>query len=247
MMKLQERVAIIFGGTSGLGEAAAKAYADEGAKVVVTGRDEEDGNRIVKDMTDKGQEALFVLADVTKKAEIQAVVDKALEAYGQIDILYNGAGIHDAYDNAVELEEDLYDKLMAINVKAPYLASKAVIPHFIKQGRGVIINVGSQATQMAGPGGSAYVTSKHAVLGFTKQLAFDFGSQGVKINILSPGFIETPMTDGIDDERLNRIPAKRAGKPEEIAALAVFLASDDSNYMHGSNVFMDGGWVLGRK
>ena len=247
MLKLQDRVAIIFGGTSGLGEATAKAYANEGAKVVVTGRDEEDGNRIVKDMTDKGQEALFVLADVTKKAEIQAVVDKALEAYGQIDILYNGAGIHDAYDNAVGLEEDLYDKLMAINVKAPYLASKAVIPHFIKQGRGAIINVGSQATQMAGPGGSAYVTSKHAVLGFTKQLAFDFGSQGIKVNILSPGFIETPMTDGIDDERLNRIPAKRAGKPEEIAALAVFLASDDSNYMHGSNVFMDGGWVLGRK
>ncbi|MBK3393163.1 SDR family oxidoreductase [Psychrobacter sp. M9-54-1] len=218
MMKLQDRVAIIFGGTSGLGEATAKAYADEGAKVVVTGRDEEDGKRIVKDITDKGQDALFVHGDVTKKAEIQAVVDK-----------------------------DLYDKLMAINVKAPYLASKAVIPHFIKQGRGVIINVGSQATQMAGPGGSAYVTSKHAVLGFTKQLAFDFGSQGIKVNILSPGFIETPMTDGIDDERLNRIPAQRAGKPEEIAALAVFLASDDSNYMHGSNVFMDGGWILGRK
>ena len=247
MMKLQERVAIISGGTSGLGEAAAKAYTDEGAKVVVTGRDEEDGKRIVKDITDKGQDALFVHADVTKKAEIEAVVDKALEAYGQIDILYNGAGIHDAYDNAVELEEDLYDKLMAINVKAPYLASKAVIPHFIKQGRGVIINVGSQATQMARPGGSAYVISKHAVLGFTKQLAFDFGSKGVKVNILSPGFIETPMTDGIDDERLNRIPVQRAGKSKEIAALAVFLASDDSNYMYGSNVFMDGGWVLGRK
>lgn len=247
MMKLQDRVAIVFGGTSGLGEATAKAYADEGAKVVVTGRDEEDGKRIVNDITDKGQEAIFVKANVTDRAEIQAVIDKALETYGQIDILYNGAGIHDGYDNAVELEEDLYDKLMAINVKAPYLAAKAVIPHFIKQGRGTIINVGSQATQMAGPGGSAYVTSKHAVLGFTKQLAFDFGSKGVKVNILSPGFIETPMTEGIDDDRLNRIPAQRAGKPEEIAALAVFLASDDSNYMHGSNIFMDGGWVLGRK
>lgn len=246
-MKLQDRVAIVFGGTSGLGEATAKAYASEGAKVVVSGRDDEDGNRIVQDIKDNGQEAIFVKANVTNKVEIEAVVDKALETYGQIDILYNGAGIHDAYDNAVELEEDLYDKLMAINVKAPYLAAKAVIPHFIKQGKGAIINVGSQATQVAGPGGSAYVTSKHAVLGFTKQLAFDFGSQGVKVNILSPGFIETPMTEGIDDERLDRIPAQRAGKPEEIAALAVFLASDDSNYMHGSNVFMDGGWVLGRK
>ncbi|MGP4952459.1 SDR family NAD(P)-dependent oxidoreductase [Psychrobacter sp. T6-1] len=160
--KLKDRVAIVFGGTSGLGEATAKAYAAEGAKVVVTGLSEDDGKRIVKAIEDSN------------------------------------------------------------------------------------INVGSQATQMAGSGGSAYVTSKHAVLGFTKQLAFDFGSQGVKVNILSPGFIETPMTEGIEDERLNRIPAQRAGKPEEISALAVFLASDDSNYMHGANVFMDSGWVLGR-
>ena len=246
-MKLQDRVAILFGGTSGLGEATAKAFANEGAKIVVTGRDEEDGNRIVKDIRDNNQDAIFVKADVTEKTDIQAVVDQALTTYGQIDILYNGAGIHDAYDNAVELEEDFYDKLMAINVKAPYLASKMVIPHFIKQGGGTIINVGSQATQMAGPGGSAYVTSKHAILGFSKQLAFDFGSQGIKVNTLSPGFIKTPMTEGIDDERLERIPAERAGKPEEIAALAVFLASDDSNYMQGANVLMDGGWVLGRK
>ncbi|MGP9689095.1 SDR family NAD(P)-dependent oxidoreductase [Psychrobacter sp. AOP22-C1-C5] len=246
-MKLQDRVAIVFGGTSGLGEATAKAFANEGAKIVVTGRDEEEGNRIVKDIRDSNQDAIFVKADVTEKNDIQAVVDKALTTYGQIDILYNGAGIHDAYDNAVELEEDFYDKLMAINVKAPYLASKMVIPHFIKQGGGTIINVGSQATQMAGPGGSAYVTSKHAILGFSKQLAFDFGSQGIKVNTLSPGFIKTPMTEGIEDERLERIPAKRAGKPEEIAALAVFLASDDSNYMQGANVLMDGGWVLGRK
>ena len=246
-MKLQDRVAIVFGGTSGLGEATAKAFANEGAKIVVTGRDEEEGNRIVKDIRDSNQDAIFVKADVTEKHDIQAVVDKALTTYGQIDILYNGAGIHDAYDNAVELEEDFYDKLMAINVKAPYLASKIVIPHFIKQGGGAIINVGSQATQMAGPGGSAYVTSKHAILGFSKQLAFDFGSQGIKVNTLSPGFIKTPMTEGIEDERLERIPAKRAGKPEEIAALAVFLASDDSNYMQGANVLMDGGWVLGRK
>ena len=245
-MKLQDRVAIVFGGTSGIGEATAKAFANEGAKTVVTGRDEEDGNRIVKDIRDSNQDAIFVKADVTKKSDIQAVVDKALTTYGQIDILYNGAGIHDAYNNAVELEEDFYDKLMAINVKAPYLASKIVIPHFIKQGGGTIINVGSQATQMAGPGGSAYVTSKHAILGFSKQLAFDFGSQGIKVNTLSPGFIKTPMTEGIEDERLERIPAKRAGKPEEIAALAVFLASDDSNYMQGANVLMDGGWVLGR-
>ena len=169
-----------------------------------------------------------------------------MEKFEQIDILYNGAGIHDAYKTAIELDEDEYEKLMDINVKGPYLASKAVIPHFLKRGKGVIINIGSQSTHVAGAGGSAYVTSKHAIEGFTKQLAYDFGSKGIKANLIAPGFIESPMTEGIEDKRLNDIPAQRAGKPEEIAALAVFLASDDSNYMHGSTVTMDGGWTTGR-
>ena len=245
-MKLKDRVAIIFGGTSGIGEATAKAYADEGAKVVISGRDENDGDRIVKEIKDKGSEALFVKADVTKADEVKTVVDKALETFDHIDILYNGAGIHDSYKTAVEVEEDEYEKLMAVNVKGPYLASKAVIPHFLERGQGTIVNVGSQATHVAGPGGSAYVTSKHALEGFTKQLAYDFGEKGIKANLIAPGFVDTPMTEGIEDERLNDIPAKRAGKPEEVAALAVFLASDDSNYMHGSTVTMDGGWVTGR-
>jgi len=245
-MKLKNRVAVIFGGTSGIGEATAKAYGDEGAKVVVSGRSEEDGKRIVEAIKDKGQDALFVKADVTRSSEVQHVVDQAIETFGHIDILYNGAGIHDKYKTAVEVEEDEYDKLMAVNVKGPYLASKAVIPHFLERGSGTIVNVGSQATHVAGPGGSAYVTSKHAIEGFTKQLAYDFGEKGIKANLIAPGFIETPMTEGIEDERLKDIPAKRAGKAEEVAALAVFLASDDSNYMHGSTVTMDGGWVTGR-
>lgn len=245
-MKLRDKVAVIFGGTSGIGEATAKAYAEEGAKVVVSGRDDEDGSRIVDEIKKDGNEAIFVKADVTSSKEVNNVVKKALEAFGQIDILYNGAGIHDSYKTAVEVEEDEYDKLMAVNVKGPYLATKAVLPQFLKQGKGTIVNVGSQATHVAGPGGSAYVTSKHALEGFTKQLAYDFGEKGIKANLIAPGFIRTPMTEGIEEERLNDIPAKRAGKPEEVAALAVFLASEDSNYMHGSTVTMDGGWVVGR-
>ncbi|GEK89457.1 3-oxoacyl-[acyl-carrier protein] reductase [Alkalibacterium putridalgicola] len=245
-MKLKDKVAVVFGGTSGIGEATAKAYAEEGAKVVVTGRDEEDGNRIVNEITEKNMEAIFVRADATDATEVKQVIDKGIETYDHIDILYNGAGIHDKYKTAVEVEEDEYDKLMAVNVKAPYLASRAVIPHFLERGSGTIINVGSQATHVAGPGGSAYITSKHAIEGFTKQLAYDFGEKGIKANLIAPGFIDTPMTEGIEDERLKDIPAQRAGKPEEVAALAVFLASDDSSYMHGSTVTMDGGWVTGR-
>ncbi|SFC57530.1 3-oxoacyl-[acyl-carrier protein] reductase [Alkalibacterium subtropicum] len=245
-MKLKDKVAVVFGGTSGIGEATAKAYAEEGAKVVVSGRDAEDGDRIVKAIKDKGQEAIFVKADVTDASEVKQVVDTAIETFDHIDILYNGAGIHDKYKSAVEVEEEEYEKLMAVNVKGPYLASRAVIPHFLERGGGTIVNVGSQATHVAGPGGSAYVTSKHAIEGFTKQLAYDFGEKGIKANLIAPGFVDTPMTEGIEDERLNDIPAKRAGKPEEVAALAVFLASEDSSYMHGSTVTMDGGWVTGR-
>lgn len=245
-MRLKDKVALVIGGTSGIGEAVVRAYAEEGAKVVVSGRSEDKGNQIVESIKNQGYVALFVKMDVSDAADVKEGVKKTLDAYGTIDILYNGAGIHDEYQNALELEEDEYDQLMAVNLKGPYLATKAVLPTFLEKGKGTIINVGSQGSFVAGPGGSAYVTSKHALEGFTKQLAFDFGEKGIKANLLAPGYVETPMTEGSEEERLKDIPAKRAGKPEEIAKLAVFLASEESNYMHGSSVLMDGGWNIGR-
>ena len=245
-MRLKDKVALVIGGTSGIGEAVVRAYAEEGAKVVVSGRSEDKGNQIVESIKNQGYEALFVKMDVSDAADVKEGVKKTLDAYGTIDILYNGAGIHDEYQNALELEEDEYDQLMAVNLKGPYLATKAVLPTFLEKGKGTIINVGSQGSFVAGPGGSAYVTSKHALEGFTKQLAFDFGEKGIKANLLAPGYVETPMTEGSEEERLKDIPAKRAGKPEEIAKLAVFLASEESNHMHGSSVLMDGGWNIGR-
>lgn len=245
-MRLKDKVALIIGGTSGIGEATAKAFAEEGAKVVVSGRKEEEGDRIVKDITDNGGLAIFAKVDTTNFEEVTKGVQKTVDEFGTLDILYNGAGILDSYQTALDIEEEDYDQLMAVNVKGPYLAAKAVLPIFLEKGKGTIINVGSQATHVAGPGGSAYVTSKHALEGFTKQLAYDFGAKGVKANLIAPGFVETPMTEGIEEERLKDIPAQRAGKPEEVASLAVFLASEESNYMHGTSVTMDGGWVVGR-
>ncbi|WP_027108217.1 SDR family NAD(P)-dependent oxidoreductase [Lacticigenium naphthae] len=245
-MKLEGKVALLFGGTSGIGEATAKAFAQEGAKVMISGRDDQDGKRIVNEIKQKKGTAMFVQADVTKSEEIDKAVEKTLSEYGTVDVLYNGAGIHDSYANALETTETEYEKLMAVNVKGPFLATKAVLDHFLKKGKGTIINVGSQATFVAGPGGSAYVTSKHALDGFTKQLAYDFGQKGIKANLIAPGFVETPMTEGINEERLDDIPAKRAGKPEEVAALAVFLASDESDYIQGTSVKIDGGWTVGR-
>lgn len=246
MGKLTGKVAFVTGGTSGIGEFTAKAFAEQGAKVIVAGRDEEDGTRIVKEIEEKGGQGLFVKLDITEKEDIKQSVEKTLDAFGTIDVLVNGAGIHDSYDTVLDTDEESYDKLMDINVKGPFLMTKEILPILLEKGKGTIINVGSQGTFVAGPGGSAYVTSKHAIDGFTKQLAYDFGKKGIKANLIAPGFIETPMTEGIEDDRLKDIPAQRAGKPEEVAALAVFLASDESDYIQGAAIKIDGGWTVGR-
>ncbi|MFL2099524.1 SDR family NAD(P)-dependent oxidoreductase [Desemzia sp. FAM 23991] len=246
MGKLTGKVAFVTGGTSGIGEFTAKAFAEQGAKVIVAGRDEEDGTRIVKEMEEKGGQGLFVTLDITEKEDIKQSVEKTLDAFGTIDVLVNSAGIHDSYDTVLDTDEESYDKLMDINVKGPFLMTKEILPILLEKGKGTIINVGSQATFVAGPGGSAYVTSKHAIEGFTKQLAYDFGKKGIKANLIAPGFIETPMTEGIEDDRLKDIPAQRAGRPEEVAALAVFLASDESDYIQGTSIKIDGGWTIGR-
>lgn len=246
MDRLKDKVAFIVGGTSGIGEATAIAFANEGAKVIVGGRNEEKGQEIVEKVKDNQGEATFVSIDVSDASSVKEAVKQCIDAFGTIDILYNGAGIHDEYANALETDEETYDKIMAVNLKGPFLTTKEVLPIFLEKGKGKIINIGSQGTQVAGPGGSTYVTTKHAIEGYTKQLSYDFGSKGVNANVLAPGFIDTPMVEGIEEERLKDIPARRAGNPEEIAALAIFLASDESDYMHGSTVLMDGGWNIGR-
>lgn len=246
MGKLDGRVALIYGGTSGLGEATARLYAKEGAKVAVAGRSEERGNKIAEEIKQDGGEAIFVKVDLSSVDEIKRSVQETVDAFGTIDILYNGAGILDKYEDIINTDVETFDQIIAINVKAPFIATKEVMPIFVEKGKGVVITVGSQGSKFAAVGGTSYVTSKHALVGFSKQLAYDFGPKGVKSILLAPGYIDTPMTDDVTEERLNDIPDRRAGKPEELAKLALFLASDDSNYMNGTEVYMDGGWTVGR-
>lgn len=246
MGKLQDRVALIYGGTSGLGEATAKLYAKEGAKVAIAGRSVERGNEIVDAIKHEGGEAIFVEVDLMETDQIKQSVQDTVDAFGTIDILYNGAGILDEYVGIIETDEEEFDQVVQLNIKAPFIATKEVMPIFVEKGKGVVINLGSQGSKFAGVGGTSYVTSKHALVGFNKQLAYDYGDKGIKALLLAPGFIDTPMTDDVKEERLNDIPDRRAGKPEEVAKLALFLASDDSNYMNGTEVYMDGGWTVGR-
>ena len=246
MGKLQDRVALIYGGTSGLGEATAKLYAKEGAKVAIAGRSVERGNDIVDAIKHEGGEAIFVEVDLMETDQIKQSVQDTVDAFGTIDILYNGAGILDEYVGIIETDEEEFDQVVQLNIKAPFIVTKEVMPIFVEKGKGVVINLGSQGSKFAGVGGTSYVTSKHALVGFNKQLAYDYGDKGIKALLLAPGFIDTPMTDDVKEERLNDIPDRRAGKPEEVAKLALFLASDDSNYMNGTEVYMDGGWTVGR-
>ena len=246
MGKLQDRVALIYGGTSGLGEATAKLYAKEGAKVAIAGRSVERGNEIVDAIKHEGGEAIFVEVDLMETDQIKQSIQDTVDAFGTIDILYNGAGILDEYVGIIETDEEEFDQVVQLNIKAPFIATKEVMPIFVEKGKGVVINLGSQGSKFAGVGGTSYVTSKHALVGFNKQLAYDYGDKGIKALLLAPGFIDTPMTDDVKEERLNDIPDRRAGKPEEVAKLALFLASDDSNYMNGTEVYMDGGWTVGR-
>jgi len=244
--KLDNRVALMYGGTSGLGEAAAYLYAKEGAKVAIAGRSEERGNEIVDKIIDDGGEAIFVKVDLMDTDQIKNSVQETLDAFETIDILYNGAGILDDYENIINTDEDTFDQVLALNVKALFTATKEVMPLFVEKGKGVVINLGSQGSKFAGVGGTSYVTSKHALVGFTKQLAYDFGPKGIKANLLAPGYIDTPMTEDVEEKRLADIPDQRAGKAEEVAKLALFLASDDSNYINGEAIYMDGGWTVGR-
>ena len=246
MGKLQDRVALIYGGTSGLGEATAKLYAKEGAKVAIAGRSVERGNEIVDAINYQGGEDIFVEVDLMETDQIKQSIQDTVDAFGTIDILYNGAGILDEYVGIIETDEEEFDQIVQLNIKAPFIATKEVMPIFVEKGKGVVINLGSQGSKFAGVGGTSYVTSKHALVGFNKQLAYDYGDKGIKALLLAPGFIDTPMTDDVEEERLNDIPDRRAGKPEEVAKLALFLASDDSNYMNGTEVYMDDGWTVGR-
>lgn len=216
-------------------------YAKEGAQVAIVGRNEDKANKILHTIAELGPTGLFVKADLNESQSIKDDVQTTLDHYGKIDILYNGAGILDNYDPIQDTDEALFDDVIRLNLKAPWLATKAVVPQMIERGSGVIINIASQATGMVGVGGTPYMSSKYGLVGMTRQLAHELGPKGIKVNTLSPGFIDTPMTETVTEKRLEKSPLGRPVQPDEIAKTALFLSSDDSDYIQGINLIQDGG------
>ncbi|WP_134683042.1 SDR family NAD(P)-dependent oxidoreductase [Brevibacillus migulae] len=249
-MRLQEKVCVITGAGSGMGQEAARMFAAEGAKVAVFEVNEQAAARTVDLVREAGGEAELFLCDVSNEESVKRAVSETLAAYGRIDVLYNNAGIMPAEDHSViDTEVEVWDKVMAVNVRGIFLMGKYIIPAMIQQGKGSIINIASFVAFMGcSVPQDAYTASKGAVISLTRSLAIQFRPKGIRSNAICPGPIETPLlTEWLvkDEEakriRLNRQPSGRFGRPEDIIHCAIYLASDESDWTNGAILNVDGG------
>jgi NAD(P)-dependent dehydrogenase (short-subunit alcohol dehydrogenase family) len=248
-MRLENKVAIITGSASGMGQVAAETFAREGASVVITDIAGDAGEATAQRIRERGNQALFVRANVARENEVKQVVDEAIARFGHIDILYNNAGIMPDDDGSVvELSEPTWDHIMDVNLKSTFLCSKYAIPHMVRQGRGSIINIASFVAFMGCTvPQDAYTASKGGLLALTKSFAVQYGRQGIRCNAICPGPIETPLlrtlwvSEEARDLRLKRIPLGRFGAAEDIVYLALYLASDESAWTTGAWLIVDGG------
>ena len=244
----QNKVVLITGATSGIGKVSALAFAKAGAKVIVSGRRETEGQAVVAEIKAAGGEAAFVKADVAVEADVAALVAKTVETYGRLDVAFNNAGV-ELTGSIVDANEADYRRVFDINVWGVITTMKHEIPVMLKQGGGVIINTSSVAGHVGMAGASIYVASKHAVEGLTKAAALEYAKQGIRVNAVAPAAIETDMmnrfTGGGNEEALNYMrslhPVGRLGRAEEIANPVLFLASDAASFITGVSLNIDGG------
>jgi NAD(P)-dependent dehydrogenase (short-subunit alcohol dehydrogenase family) len=249
-MRLADKVALITGGTSGMGRATAVLFAQEGAKVAITGRNETRGREVVEEIKQASGTAIFIRSDVRFAEECRRTVEETLQAFGRLDILFNNAGV--LYANTVlDCTEEEWDLTLDTNLKGTYLMSRFALPTMIAQGSGVIINNASGWGLVGGDAAAAYCASKGGVVLLTKAMAIDHARQGIRVNCVCPGDVDTPMLPEDAQRRgmkweaylasaANR-PMGRIGKPEEIAKAVLFLASDDSSFVTGAVLAVDGG------
>ena len=249
-MRLKDKVAIITGAASGIGKATAKLFAEHGAKVVVADIDSEGSEQAVTEIRDKGNEAIFIRTDVTVKTDTQNLVAQTVETFGKLDILFNNAGIAMRLPVA-ELPEKDWHRCLDVNLNGVFLCAKAAIPAMQKNGGGVIINMSSIYGIVGADVRAAYVASKGAVTNLTRGMALDYAQDNIRVNCICPGFVETPLVAGVintpaEYQKLaDKHPMRRLGQPIEIAYGALYLASDESAFVTGIALPIDGGYTAG--
>lgn len=248
-MKLQGKVAIVTGSGRGIGRAIALEFAKEGANVVTNAVHLDHAESVADEIRALGGSAMAVKADVSKRSEVEALVKTTMGKFGRIDILVNNAGVVHT-DPLLEISEEEWDKILDINLKGAFLCSQAVAREMIKgRTKGSIIHIASIAGKVGFPQMAHYCASKGGIIELTRELALELIPNGIRVNCIGPGAIETDMLKPMTEDKtakeslLQAIPMGRFGRPEEIAKVAVFLASDDSSYMIGQTVFVDGGWI----
>ena len=229
----------------------ATLFAENGAAVAAIDVDADAARATAASIESAGGRAMAVTCDVSQRGSVDDATAAAVAALGPVTILCNNAGILDGYATVLDTSEDLWDRTIDVNLKGAYLCAHAVLPHMLGAGGGVIVNTASIAGLVAGGGGTAYTASKHGLIGLTRQISFDYGQRGIRCNAICPGAVETGMTKAILEsgdsavmESVRSVPAGRHAQPEEIANLALFLASDESSFMHGAAVVIDGGWTI---
>ena len=249
-MRLENKTAIVTGGASGFGAGIAQRFAHEGASVVVADINDPEGEFIASEIRDSGGDAVYIHADVTSRSDTKGMISAAVEHSGQLDILINNAGFSHANKSFTEVADEEFDRVYNVNVKAVYIAIQEAIPVFKRQGHGCIINTSSTAALRPRPGLAVYCSSKGAVSNLTKALAVEFAGDQIRINALCPVIGETGMLEtfmGVPDTAENRkkfeatIPMGRFSTPSDVAAAALFLASDDASFITGVTMEVDGG------
>ncbi|ANE45952.1 short-chain dehydrogenase [Paenibacillus swuensis] len=244
-MKLRDKVAVITGGASGIGLAAARLFAQEGAKLVI-GDTSDEGQQVVNTLMREGHEAMFVYTDVSKEAEVRGLMEAAVSRFGRVDVLFANAGIGEA-SPADEVPLEKWQRVMDVNLTGVFLSDKYAIQQMMKQGGGVIINNASILGHVGQNGVTSNAAAKGGVVNMTRSLGVTYAKEGIRINAVCPGYVETPMlADASEPERRaleEAHPIGRLGRAEEVAKAVLFLASDDASFVVGSSLMVDGGYT----
>lgn len=252
-MMFQNKVALVTGGSSGIGEAAALIFAREGAKVALACRSRDSGERVVARIKNGGGDAVFIQADVTSEAQVAAMVADTVKTFGRLDTAFNNAGHPGMNSTLVDCTQEEWNTVFDVNVRGAWLSMKYEIPQMRKQGGGSIVVAASGLSLFSSPRMAAYTAAKHAVIGLVRSAAMDYSAENIRVNALLPGATLTPLLTGMEqgkhvplDEMAAKVPMRRLSSPEEQAEVAVFLCSDRASYISGESVMVDGGLAVKR-